>query len=418
MIRNEDWKTEKNLFESALSVNRRNPKLFNNYGKALENLGMHDEAILYYRKGISLEPEDIRSYLNCGKVLNFLGRYEEAERMFLQAKSLLPTQKDPLPLDMRFTTSHLHVFLNLAAVIARNHSRLAEADEIVRQSLKLRSDFSKAYITRGQLLHIMNKTTDAEVMFSKAILDEKTNADLYNEYGMVLLKSGRAYEALTYFSKALEIEPYHEHTLMNLVFFLQDSPSHAAKEFALKRLEAGAKFGRPNDTLFFRLGMIYLEHEDKTAAEKWLRKAVEINAKFRSALYNLALLLSEQDRLEESHKVLTQLLLHHPNHTKGLLLLGQFHVNYDRNLDMAQKCYEKVIRLDKRNARARHNLCVVILEKGLVFEAEKCFLNALKHHPDVEYIRQNLNIIRSLLEADHKEVENQEKVTTLEETLS
>lgn len=63
----------------------------------------------------------------------------------------------------------------------------------------------------------------------------------------------------------------------------------------------------------------------------------QIKADLRSALFNLALLLSEQQRPLESMHFLEILLGHHPFHIKGLLLLGDIYVNYLRDLSSAEE---------------------------------------------------------------------------------
>lgn len=63
----------------------------------------------------------------------------------------------------------------------------------------------------------------------------------------------------------------------------------------------------------------------------------QIKGDMRSALFNLALLLSEQQRPLESMHFVEMLLNHHPFHIKGLLLLGDIYVNYLRDLTSAEE---------------------------------------------------------------------------------
>ncbi len=51
-------------------------------------------------------------------------------------------------------------------------------------------------------------------------------------------------------------------------------------------------------------------------AEHWFKKAVAVKPDFRGALFNLALLLTEEQRSLEAVPYLETLLIHHPHHIK------------------------------------------------------------------------------------------------------
>jgi hypothetical protein len=75
----------------------------------------------------------------------------------LQAKSLLPKAKPGETYQARIAPNHLNVFLNLANLIARNETRLEEADRLYRQAISMRADYTQAYINRGDILLKMNR---------------------------------------------------------------------------------------------------------------------------------------------------------------------------------------------------------------------------------------------------------------------
>lgn len=55
-----------------------------------------------------------------------------------------------------------------------------------------------------------------------------------------------------------------------------------------------------------------------------------------SALFNLALLLADSQRPLEAAPYLNQLVKYHPDHIKGLILLGDIYINNIKDLDMAE----------------------------------------------------------------------------------
>lgn len=71
-------------------------------------------------------------------------------------------------------------------------------------------------------------------------------------------------------------------------------------------------------------------------AENWFKRAVHLKQDFRSALFNLALLLADDQRPLEAAPFLNQLVKYHPDHIKGLILLGDIYINNIKDLDAAE----------------------------------------------------------------------------------
>lgn len=59
-----------------------------------------------------------------------------------------------------------------------------------------------------------------------------------------------------------------------------------------------------------------------------------------SALFNLALLLADDNRSLEAEPFLSQLVRSHPDHVKGLILLGDIYINHLKDLSAAEKVFE------------------------------------------------------------------------------
>lgn len=400
--RNEDWQSEYHLFSSALSINQRNEKLFNNMGKVFEGLNRHEEALLHYEEAIRLQPTDVRGYLNLGRVLTSLRRYRAAEEVYQKAKKVLVSNEAVME-KTYVSANHLQLYLNLALLISRNNSRLEEADELYRQAITLRSDFSNAYLNRGDVLLKMNRTKEAEDMYHRALQIDDNNPDLYFNLGIVLMDQGRSIEALDFFNKALDINPDHEESLVLSSILIRESGLSTYNSIAKSRLEKIVHQGKESERVYINLGLMSLENKDFDTAETWFRKALRVKPNSRAAIFNLALLLSEQRHLEESLVLLTKLLKLYPNHVNGLILMADIYVTHFKNLDAAEECYLKVLEVEPQNPKALHNLCVLYVERQNLQQAEQCFLHAMSIHPSFDYMQKHLEITRNLLK--QKEVE-------------
>lgn len=394
-MRNWDWKTEYSIFASGLKVNRNNAKLYNNVGHALEAEGKYAEALEFFNTAVSVQPDDVGAHINVGRTYNHLGRYQEAEDAYVRAKSLLPKAKPGESYQARIAPNHLNVFLNLANLISKNATRLEEADMLYRQAISMRADYTQAYINRGDILIKLNRTKEAQEVYERALLYDSGNPDIYYNLGVVLLEQGKPSQALAYLDKALELEPEHEQALLNSAILLQELGAadlrHLARQRLLKLLDKDAT----NERVHFNLGMVCMDEGDAECAERWFRAAVHLKPDFRSALFNLALLLADRRRPLEAAPFLKQLVRHHPDHVKALVLLGDIYINSVKDLDAAESCYRRILELEAENVQALHNLCVVAVERGELATAETCLERAAALAPHEHYIQRHLAVVRA-----------------------
>ncbi|XP_022258196.1 transmembrane and TPR repeat-containing protein CG4050-like [Limulus polyphemus] len=232
-------------------------------------------------------------------------------------------------------------------------------------------------------------------MYVQALRIDSNNPNLYYNLGVVLMDQRRRKEALTLFNRALELEPEHKEALFNMAMLLQGGNKQTTNDEVNRRLHIATQGVRHSKEVYFTLGTLALENGNPASAERWFRKAIEMNPSDRSALFNLALLLTKENRHPEALDFLKQLLKHHSSHVKGLLLLGDIYITQMKNLDEAETCYKKILQVDPNNVQGLHNLCVVYLHRGQLKQAERCFLEALQLAPTADYISHHLRLVRS-----------------------
>lgn len=150
---------------------------------------------------------------------------------------------------------------------------------------------------------------------------------------------------------------------------------------------------------YFNLGMLAMDANENAAAERWMRKAIGLQAGFRSALFNLALLYSQSKREIDALPVLDELLRYHPEHIKGLILKGDILMNHKKDTRGAKVCFERILRMDPTNVQGKHNLCVVYFEERDLPKAERCLEETLALAPNEEYVRRHLSIVQSKMAA-------------------
>lgn len=394
-LRNWDWETEYSIFMSGLKVNQQNAKLFNNVGHALESQGKYVEALKYFHTAVKVQEDDVGAHINVGRTYNHLKMFKEAEDAYLRAKSLLPKAKPGESYQARIAPNHLNVFLNLANLISKNHTRLEEADMLYRQAISMRADYTQAYINRGDILIKLNRTKEAQEVYERALLYDSSNPDIYYNLGVVFLEQGKASQALAYLDKALEFDPEHEQALLNSAILLQEFGRADLRVIARERLLKLLSKDDTNERVHFNLGMLAMDDKNIEEAEHWFRRAVHLKNDFRSALFNLALLLADDHRPLEAAPFLNQLVKYHPDHVKGLILLGDIYINNIKDLDAAENCYKRILELDPKNIQGLHNLCVVHVERGKLLQAQACLEKAHELAPAEDYVLRHLQIVQN-----------------------
>ena len=229
---------------------------------------------------------------------------------------------------------------------------------------------------------------------------------------MVFLEQGKASQALAYLDKALEFDPEHEQALLNSAILLQEFGRPELRKIARERLVKLLEKDKKNERVHFNLGMLAMDEKNIIEAENWFRRAVHLKADFRSSLFNLALLLADDQRPLEAAPFLNQLVKHHPDHVKGLILLGDIYINNIKDLDAAEnvsllpsigspansyflQCYRRILELDPENIQGLHNLCVVHVERGKLLEAQSCLEKAHQLAPGEDYVLKHLQIVQN-----------------------
>ncbi|XP_060080466.1 protein O-mannosyl-transferase TMTC3-like isoform X2 [Ylistrum balloti] len=389
-------KSEYTLFKSALKVNQRNAKCFNNVGHALEKEERYIEALEYFVKAASVQPDDIGAHMNVGRTYNTLNQSTEAENAYKRAMDLFPPVIPGKSYTTRVAPNHLNVYLNLASLVSKDPSRLAEADNLLKTAISMRPDYVQGYINRGDIMVKMSRLPDALDQYKLALKYEPDNADVHYNLGVVNLEMGNAAAAKINFEEALLHDPDHMQSLYNSAIMLQEGGDPRDWPEADKRLGKLKEFNPADSKVHFTLGMLEMDRHDFVKAEAHFKRCIELEGSFKSALFNLALLLTNNMKKPlEAVPYLETLLQFYPNHTKGNMLMGDINVNNLKDLDAAEKNFNLVIALEPLNVQAHHNLCVVYVEKRDLFRAEKCLTRVHNMAPEEQYIFNHLQIVRT-----------------------
>lgn len=249
-LRSHQWRSEKTLFTSALSVCPLNAKVHYNVGKNLADRGNTTAAIVYYREAVRLHPTYVHAMNNLGNIL-------------------------------------------------KERNALVEAEELLSKAVSIQPDFAAAWMNLGIVQNSLQKFEEAERSYWNAIRFRKKYPDCYYNLGRLYADQNRHVDALNAWRNATMLKPDHSLAWNNMVILLDNTgnlgQAEAIGREALKIV--------PNDhTIMFSLANVLGKLQKYKESESFFLNALKINPKAASCHGNLAVLYHRWGKLELAKK--------------------------------------------------------------------------------------------------------------------
>jgi tetratricopeptide (TPR) repeat protein len=173
---------------------------------ALEQQGLHAEALKAFEKAVLIRPEDAELCTRLGDILVRLQRPDQAIPHFDHALKLNPR--------------YWYAAYNRALVRLQSQ-RFEEALADLNLCDEVQPDRASTLHMRGATLHNLNRFEEALSDGRRAQALDPANADTCNNIGAALQKLGRHQEALPWFDRALALRPNFAGALDNKVATLR-----------------------------------------------------------------------------------------------------------------------------------------------------------------------------------------------------
>jgi len=185
-------------------------------------------------------------------------------------------------------------------------------------------------------------------------------------------------ESIRYFKKALEIEPSHANSLINLVgllIFVGDLEE--ASILGTKAIELYPE----NHFLLNNLGCLYEALKDYETALSYLHKSIEYNPNYSEPYYNIATIYFEQEKIEECMNVLRNGLKVNPSSVRILNLIGLIYAR-KRRFKLAERYYKKAIETSSDDPIMYYNL-------GVLYQTQSKFKEAIEFYDKTTSLYSN-----------------------------
>lgn len=283
--RNKVWRSSTEFWENIIKNAPLKARAYNNYGVALSESGKFEQAILNFKRAISLDRVYPDPLNNIAVAYAALGDLDNAITSIKQGIILQPHYPEG--------------YNNLASFLIQKKD-YAQAELALRQAIKLRPHYGKAYFNLGRMYLENNKVKEAWEAFKNCC----TIADFDNEtgfiaYGMVSMTLQLYEDALTAYKKVTQLNPNSRDGWFNLgnaYFCLKD---YITAEKIYRELAAE----RPTDArVIYNLGEVYWMKKDYQQALSFYEKAVELQTTAPGVYIRIA---GCHDKLGDTPKAIT-----------------------------------------------------------------------------------------------------------------
>jgi tetratricopeptide (TPR) repeat protein len=313
------------------------PDGLRNFATALHHLGAHAEAA--------------KLALRCIEVSDMLDTDSLGELFVI----IVAADDDALARKAVRSASRLPAFQELAATLDIEVVHQMMVDELMRagdsraaldvanREMEQRPESIMTILRKARLLSDSKEYDDALAAIHEALERMPESIDARSELALVYMRMKRADDALAALDDVLLRDPTRYEALVNRASVLMELGRY---DEALAAAEEALATGNDDAALVLLKGRTLRLAGRTTAAEDWLRPAVEAR----------------------------------PTHTelwneRALALLDL------RRYDDTLRCLGKIVELEPKNARAWHNRGDTLLRMGDHREALQCFMNAVTLDP-------------------------------------
>jgi predicted TPR repeat methyltransferase len=275
-----------------------------NLGNLLMSQGRLPEAILSFRRALSISPDFAEAHNNLGVTLRALGKTHEAIASYRRALAVNPN----------YAEAH-----NNLGIVLDGDGKREEAIASFRQALAVNPDFAEARLNLASALETWGEGDgDIEIMQRKLTLNPNL-AEAHNNLGIALKKGGRVDEATISFRRAIEINPNFAEAHYNLGNTLS---AEGRQDEAIASYRSAVAVNPDYAEAYNNLGIVLKARDKMDDAVACYRRAIEINSRYIEAHYNLGLALKELGKAEEASALLGRVLDLDPAHRRAAHMMA------------------------------------------------------------------------------------------------
>jgi len=270
--------------------------IIDNLGNSYASSGNLEEALVWFKKAVDLDPSDLKAKLKLAHTLQDFKKNKEAMVIFGDILKYSPNDVEAM----------LGMGVSLTYLISEEEQGNKEALAKIVDSIQ--KYFNSAYLLEPQNPHVLlnfgiflieqgiNKTLGAQYL-NQAIQLAPNDVDLLYSVGFLKFKQGHNTEALNIFEKLLAADPKHTETLVHIGLIHQENGDvNKALNYYRLAVENEPKNAQ-NRNLY---GMVLQETGKLAEALEQFTIALKENKKDWSTHMNLATIYRQMKEISKS----------------------------------------------------------------------------------------------------------------------
>lgn len=346
---------------------------------ALSDNGDQDAATSSLQQIVKTHPDLAVAHFNLATVYGNQKSFRQAADEYREASRLSPGDQAA-----RFALAKCLVFLG----------EYAEAIPILKANALNHPKAFEPHYLLGLSYRGLEQYPQAEEQLRTAARIEPNHADLQFNLGLVILRSGRAKEAVPYLQKAIQLDPAAEGPRLQLAIALKDlnETQKSAKVYQdVRETEQANLLKNQFTTEGAKANQLLASGQAAQAAEVY-RQMLQIQPRDAHTFYNLSLALDMEGKFSAERQALETAvkldpMLEQARSKLGILDMSQGHV------DDAIQNFKKAIEIDPQQTEAQLNLATIYDGKGQVKEAEALLRRAIENDPQYAQAHCNLGLV-------------------------
>jgi tetratricopeptide (TPR) repeat protein len=281
-----------------------------------------------------------------------------------------------------------HIDLDIGQIPSTPQQRVARA--LPFSGLSSTFEFRRNYLSYGSVFFQRGYMDQAATFFRRALLDDPSSAEALYGLGSAYLNQHKTAEARESFEGATKLHSSYPDTLPNAwnnlgLLAARDGKTDEAISYFQKALDL-------NPMLFValeNLGNAYRQQKRWDDARVSLEKALSLNAEDAEANYSLGMVFAQMNDTDRAHEYLRKALELRPVYPEALNNLGVLYLRTQRP-DEAVASFEECIRRAPDFDQSYLNLAQVYALEDQPAKARGILLELLKRRPDDSQARRAL----------------------------
>ncbi|WP_162458834.1 tetratricopeptide repeat protein [Desulfosarcina ovata] len=196
-------------YRKAISINPEDDTSVYETGALYQQLKKFESAFSCYQKCLELNPKFSACYNNLGLIYKHQENYEKAISSLLSAVEIDPSLKQAY---------------NNLGIIYKDVGEVQQAIKSFSTAIKLSPNYAEAFFNMGVLLDEIGRFEAAINCFNQVVRIDPGFNGIYNNFGIVFQKMGRTEDAVRCLNKAIELEPDNAYAFHNIgIIFFQNN---------------------------------------------------------------------------------------------------------------------------------------------------------------------------------------------------